>query len=74
MIGLICQYGGMPCLAYLCAKLFSLPPVEALAIFVYGCCPGGSSSNNWTILFNGDVDLSAIMTFVSTMASLGINL
>ena len=46
MIGLTCQYGGMPCLAYLCAKLFSLPPVEALAIFVYGCCPGGSSSNN----------------------------
>lgn len=44
--------------------------MDALALFIYGCCPGGSASNNWTILFNGDIDLSAIMTFVSTLGSL----
>jgi hypothetical protein len=32
--------------------------------------PGGAGSNNWTIIFNGDIDLSVIMTFVSTMSSL----
>ena len=44
--------------------------MEALALFIYGCSPGGSSSNNWTIIFDGDIDLSAIMTFVSTMSSI----
>ena len=47
-----------------------MDPAEALALFIYGCSPGGSGSNNWTILFDGDIDLSAIMTFVSTMGSL----
>jgi predicted Na+-dependent transporter len=50
--------------------MFSLPSVDALALFIYGCCPGGSASNNWTILLNGDIDLSAIMTVVSTFGSL----
>ena len=27
-------------------------------------------SNNWTIIFNGDLDLSAVLTFFSTVASL----
>jgi predicted Na+-dependent transporter len=48
-----------------------LTPLEALALFLYGCSPGGSASNNWTILFDGDIDLSAIMTFASTITSLG---
>lgn len=51
-------------------KIFSFTPVEALAIFIYGCCPGGAGSNNWTVIFDGDIDLSALMTFVSTLASL----
>ena len=57
-------------LSFVFIKVFSLPPIEALALFLYGCSPGGSGSNNWTILFDGDIDLSAIMTFVSTMSSL----
>jgi dTDP-glucose 4,6-dehydratase len=30
-----------------------LAPPEALALFIYGCCPGGAASNTWTILFKG---------------------
>jgi len=38
---------------------------------MYGCCPGGGMSNNWTILFDGDLNLSAIMTFISNAGSMG---
>ena len=59
----------MPLLAYAFVSLFSLSPPEALALFIYGCCPGGSASNTWTILFEGDINLSAIMTFISTVTA-----
>jgi hypothetical protein len=70
IIGFISQYGFMPLLTYGFIKIFKLSPVESLALFIYGTSPGGSGSNNWTIIFDGDIDLSAIMTFVSTMSSL----
>ena len=59
----------MPLLAYTFVSIFSLSPPEALALFIYGCCPGGSASNTWTILFDGDINLSAIMTFISTVTA-----
>jgi len=70
IIGFISQYGFMPLLTYAFIKIFKLSPVESLALFIYGTSPGGSASNNWTIIFDGDIDLSAIMTFVSTMSCL----
>jgi len=60
----------MPLLAYTFVSIFTLALPEALALFIYGCCPGGAASNTWTILFKGDINLSAIITFVSTMMSL----
>ena len=42
-----------------------------LGLFVIGVCPGGVASNFWTLLFNGDVNLSITMTFVSTIAAMG---
>jgi hypothetical protein len=68
-IGFISQYAFMPLLGFSIIKLTSQPPIDALALFIYSCCPGGSASNNWSILLNGDIDLSAMLTFVSTMAS-----
>lgn len=43
-----------------------------LGLFTLGCSPGGTGSNFWTLLFHGDVDLSVTMTFVSTIAALGM--
>ncbi len=43
-----------------------------LGLFVLGCCPGGTGSNFWTLLLNGDINLSITMTFVSTVAALGM--
>lgn len=38
---------------------------------ISGCAPGGGASNFWTILLDGNVNLSVTMTFFSTLASLG---
>ncbi|XP_035215145.1 P3 protein-like, partial [Stegodyphus dumicola] len=43
-----------------------------LGLFTLGCSPGGSMSNFWTLLFNGDVNLSVTMTFISTIAALAM--
>ena len=42
-----------------------------LGLFVLGSCPGGTGSNFWCILLNGDLNLSITMTFISTVAALG---
>lgn len=70
VVGFVSQYLFMPLLAFAFINLFDQTAAEALALFIYGCSPGGAGSNNWTIIFNGDIDLSVIMTFVSTMSSL----
>ena len=44
----------------------------ALGLFITGCSPGGGASNFWTLLLDGNVNLSVTMTFLSTLASLGI--
>jgi predicted Na+-dependent transporter len=47
LIGLGTQYICMPLLAFAFVSIFKLLPAEALALFIYGCCPGGAASNNW---------------------------
>lgn len=42
-----------------------------LGLFVLGCCPGGTGSNFWTLLLNGDINMSITMTFMSTVLALG---
>ncbi|KAK5972904.1 Ileal sodium/bile acid cotransporter [Trichostrongylus colubriformis] len=74
-IGFAAQFVIMPLLAYGIAKtvfvsrgLFSL----ALGLFITGCSPGGGASNFWTLLLDGNVNLSVTMTFLSTLASLAM--
>ncbi|CAF0882813.1 unnamed protein product [Adineta steineri] len=69
LIGFVCQYGMMPILAYTISKLFRYDPLYGLGLFVVGCCPGGSASNQWTVIFDGDLNLSVFMSFASTVAS-----
>ncbi|CAF4804016.1 unnamed protein product, partial [Rotaria sp. Silwood2] len=68
-IGLVCQYILMPLIAFSISNFFQHEPLYSLGLFVLGCCPGGSALNQWTVLFDGDLNLSAIMTFASTVAS-----
>ncbi|CAF1124907.1 unnamed protein product [Adineta steineri] len=69
LVGFVAQYGLMPFLAIAIAKLFHYTPLYSLALFVIGCCPGSGASNQWTVIFDGDVNLSAVMSIMSTVAS-----
>lgn len=71
-IGFVCQFMFMP-LASFGIGLLLLDDVSLrLGLFTLGSCPGGSMSNFWTLLFNGDVNLSVTMTFISTVAALAM--
>jgi len=47
--------------------------LQCFGLLVMGVCPGGAVSNFWTLLFDGDVNLSITMTTVSTIAAMGNN-
>ena len=47
-------------------------PLKGFGLLVIGICPGGLASNFWTLLLDGDVNLSITMTFISSIAALGI--
>ncbi|KAE8630981.1 hypothetical protein XENTR_v10001041 [Xenopus tropicalis] len=72
IIGLVCQFGLMPLIAYLLAITFSVKPTQAVAILIMGCCPGGVISNIFTLWVDGDMDLSISMTSCSTILALGM--
>ncbi|EMP25081.1 Sodium/bile acid cotransporter 4 [Chelonia mydas] len=60
----------MPLLAFLLALLFALDEVAAVAVLLCGCCPGGNLSNIMSLLVDGDMNLSIIMTASSTLLAL----
>lgn len=46
-------------------------PYLQFGYFAVGCAPGGGNSNFWTLLLDGNLDLSVTMTFCSNIAALG---
>ena len=44
IVGFVAQYGMMPFLAVAIAKIFRYTPLNSLALFVIGCCPGKTIS------------------------------
>ena len=57
LVGLACQFGLMPLTAFLLARGLGVPPLQAVAVLVMGCCPGGVISNVVTYWLDGDMDL-----------------
>ncbi|KAK7067112.1 hypothetical protein SK128_011282 [Halocaridina rubra] len=72
LCGFISQFTIMPVVTFFFGKMFFSDPLMRLGLFTLGCCPGGIMSNFWTLMFDGDINLSITMTAVSTLAAMGM--
>ncbi|VDL92386.1 unnamed protein product [Schistocephalus solidus] len=72
LIGFCCQFGIMPLIAFGIAMVVPIKPEFGFGLLTTGCCPGGGGSNVWTLLLHGDLNLSMTMTFISSIAALGM--
>lgn len=70
LVGLLCQYGIMPALAYGLSVLLGLPPAYAVGLILMGCMPGGTTSNIFTYFSKGTLSLSILMTISSTLVAI----
>ena len=68
--GLLGQLALLPLIAFGVGLAFRLPPVYFLGLLLVACCPGGSSSNVFSMLAKGDVALSVSLTAVSSLITL----
>jgi BASS family bile acid:Na+ symporter len=66
-VGLVCQYGVMPALAFGLAQVLALPPAYAVGLILMGCMPGGTTSNIFAYFSKGTLSLSILMTVSSTL-------
>uniref|UniRef100_UPI00358E377E ileal sodium/bile acid cotransporter n=1 Tax=Myxine glutinosa TaxID=7769 RepID=UPI00358E377E len=71
-VGFVCQFGIMPLTGYLLSVAFNIKPLQAIAVVIMGCCPGGSVSNVLSYWVDGDMDLSIGMTTCSTILAMGM--
>ncbi len=68
-IGLVAQLVGLPLAAATVATVVGLPPVAAVGLVLLAACPGGASSNAFTMLARGDVALSVTLTAVTSVVT-----
>uniref|UniRef100_A0A1I8AU12 Ileal sodium/bile acid cotransporter n=1 Tax=Steinernema glaseri TaxID=37863 RepID=A0A1I8AU12_9BILA len=72
LTGFFCQFFVMPSVGFTLASLL-LPedqPAIRFALFAASCSPGGGKSSFWTIIYDGNLDLSVAMTFTQTISAL----
>ncbi|XP_015279478.1 PREDICTED: ileal sodium/bile acid cotransporter [Gekko japonicus] len=72
MVGFLCQFGIMPLTGFVLALAFNVLPIQAVAVIIMGCCPGGTASNILAYWVDGDMDLSISMTTCSTLLAMGM--
>jgi BASS family bile acid:Na+ symporter len=70
LVGLLCQYGLMPLLAFCLAWALQLPPAYAVGLILMGCMPGGTTSNIFAYFSKGTLSLSILMTICSTLVAI----
>ena len=70
LLGLSGQIILLPLLAFTVAWVLKLPPAYFMGLVLVACCPGGSSSNVFSMLAKGDVALSVTLTALSSVITL----
>lgn len=70
LLGMIGQIVILPIIAFLTAWILKLPPVYFMGLVLVACCPGGSSSNVFSMLVKGNVALSVTLTALSSIITL----
>lgn len=70
LAGMLGQLVFLPVLAWLVADMMDLPPIFTIGLVLIACCPGGSSSNIFSMLAKGDVALSVSLTALSSLITL----
>lgn len=68
--GMIGQLIVLPSLAWCLANVMGLSPIFTIGLVLIACCPGGSSSNIFSMLAKGDVALSVSLTAISSLVTL----
>ncbi|CAL8083963.1 unnamed protein product [Calicophoron daubneyi] len=69
-IGFFCQFVIMPLLSFAIAMLIPIKKEFGFGLLTVGCSPGGGASNAWSLLLGGDINLSILMTFISSSSAL----
>ena len=70
LLGMLGQIVLLPLLAFGVASVLDLSPVYFMGLVLVACCPGGSSSNVFSMLARGDVALSVTLTAISSVITL----
>lgn len=70
LLGMLGQLVLLPIIAFGVAWALNLPPVYFMGLVLVACCPGGSSSNVFSMLAKGDVALSVTLTVLSSIITL----
>jgi len=69
-IGLFGQLLVLPLISIAIGYILHLPQLYFIGLILIACCPGGSSSNIFSMLAKGDVALSVSLTAVSSIVTL----
>ncbi|KAI3805153.1 hypothetical protein L1987_27259 [Smallanthus sonchifolius] len=69
LFGCAAQYTIMPAFGFMISKLLGLSPALSVGLILLSCCPGGTASNVVTLIAQGDVPLSIVMTVCSTLGA-----
>ncbi|KAL8553704.1 hypothetical protein ACS0TY_002124 [Phlomoides rotata] len=69
LYGCAAQYTIMPAFGYTISKLLGLSPSLTVGLILLSCCPGGTASNVVTLIAQGDVPLSIVMTVCTTLGA-----
>ena len=70
LLGMVGQIILLPLIAFTLAWTLNLAPVYFMGLVLIACCPGGSSSNIFSMLAKGDTALSVTLTAVSSIITL----